>query len=84
MSSITKPFADGTSIFSVVHVGDLSRKQLNDDLSNIFQWVFQWKMCFNPDLAKQAQEVVFSRKTRQTQFTCCTEHLSKKFRTIFR
>ena len=33
LSSITKLFADDTSILSVVHDVDLSAKQLNDDLN---------------------------------------------------
>ena len=28
-------------------------------------WAFQWKMNFNPDLTKQPQEVIFSRKTKK-------------------
>ena len=64
LSSITKLFADDISIFSVVHDVDLSAKQLNDDLK-IFEWAFQWKMAFNPDLSKQVQEIVFSRKTHK-------------------
>ena len=65
LSSITKLFFDDTSIFSVVHDVDLSAKQLNDDLNKISEWVFQWKMAFNPDLSKQVQEIVFSRKTHK-------------------
>ena len=44
---------------------DLSPKQLNDDLNKISEWVFKWKMDFNPDLFKQVQEIVFSRKTHK-------------------
>ena len=65
LSSITKLFADDTSIFSVVHDVDLSAKQLNDDLNKISDWVFQWKMAFNPDLSKQVQKIVFSHKTHK-------------------
>ena len=64
-SSITKLFADDTSIFSVVHDVDLSAKQLNDDLNKISEWAFQWKMAFNPDWSKLAQEIFFSRKTHK-------------------
>ena len=39
--------------------------ELNSDLSRIKQWAFQWKMSFNPDPNKQAQEVVFSRKLKK-------------------
>ena len=26
------------------------------------EWAYQWKMSFNPDISKQPQEVIFSRK----------------------
>ena len=29
-------------------------------------WALQWKMSFNPDISKQAQEVIFSRKLKKT------------------
>ena len=35
---------------------------LNNDLTNITKWAFQWKMCFNPDIPKQAHKVIFSCK----------------------
>ena len=35
---------------------------LNRDLEIKNNWAFQWKMNFNPDSTKQAQEVIFSRK----------------------
>ena len=35
---------------------------INEDLEKIGNWVFQWKMNFNPDHNKQAQEIIFSRK----------------------
>ena len=38
--------------------------ELNSDLAKINRWVFQWKMGFNPDPKKQAQEVIFSRKSK--------------------
>ena len=28
-------------------------------------WTYQWKMPFNPDVSKQAQEVIFSEKTQK-------------------
>ena len=62
LSSITKLFADDTSIFSVVHDVELSAKQLSDDLSKISEWAFQLKMSFNPDLSKQVQKIVSQPK----------------------
>ena len=32
-------------------------------LERINQWPYQWKMQFNPDPKKQANEVIFSRKS---------------------
>ena len=51
-------FADDVSLFSVV-------TNLNNDLSKINAWTNQWKLIFNPDPRKQAQEVIFSRKTQK-------------------
>ena len=60
LTTNAKLFAD--SLFSVVHDSTLSSVSLNNDLLKISQWAYQWKMIFNPDVSKQAQEVVFSRK----------------------
>ena len=54
LSSTTKLFADGTSVFFIVHDIDQSTKQLNDDLKKISDWAYRWEMYFNPDLYKQA------------------------------
>ena len=61
-----KLFADKRSLFSVIFVKDLSGKNLNDDLNRTNNWAFQWKMSFNPDPNKQAQEVLFSRKIQKS------------------
>ena len=63
--STTKHFADDTSLFSVVHDVTQSRNELNDDAEKISNWAYQWKIFFNPDKTKQAQEVIFSRKTQR-------------------
>ena len=39
---------------------------LKNDLNKIKNWVIQWKINFNPDPSKQAQEVIFSRKLQKT------------------
>ena len=43
---------------------NVSAREMNDGLSKISNWACQWKMRFNPDVNKQAQEVIFSRKIR--------------------
>ena len=35
---------------------------MNNDLNKITEWVHQWKMSFNPDISKQAHEIIFLRK----------------------
>ena len=60
--SKAKLFADDTSLFSIVFDSKQSAIELNSDLNKISKWAYQWKMSFNPDPTKQAQEVIFSRK----------------------
>ena len=62
--SVTKLFADDTSIFSTVGNVNKSSTELNLDLQKINKWAFEWKMAFNPDPNKQATEVIFSHKTK--------------------
>ena len=64
-SSNVKLFTDDTSLFSVIHV--------NVSAGELGGWAFQWKMIFNPDASKQAQEVIFNRKIKKTT------HLSMVF-----
>ena len=61
IESTVKLFADNTSLFSVVHNNTFA-EVLNRDLQKISHWSYKWKMSFNPDVNKQAQEVIFSRK----------------------
>ena len=61
-----KLFVDNTSLFSVVKNVDASNIDLNNNLKKIGEWAFQWKMSFNPDRTKQAQELTFSRKVQST------------------
>ena len=62
LSSNPKLFADDTSLFSVLRDLYTSAIEINDDLKKIEAWAHQWKMSFNLDPSKQAQEVIFSRK----------------------
>ena len=66
--STVKLFADDTSLFSVVHDNNISANELNNDLQKIYVWVYKWKMSFNLDLNKQAQEVIFSRKLNKPPY----------------
>ena len=65
LSSNSRLFADDTSLFLVVRDMTSSANILNNDLSKINNWAYQWKISFNPDPSKQAQEVIFSRKIKK-------------------
>ena len=62
LSSTAKLFAYDTSLFSVVNDVNLSQFHQNSDFKKISEWAYQWKISFNPDISKQAKEVIFSRK----------------------
>ena len=48
--------------FSVVHDISVSSLQLHE----LINWAYQWKMSFNSEGTKQAQEVVFSCKSQKS------------------
>ena len=60
-----KLFADDSSLF--IKVKDIEEAQimLTSDLNRISAWAYQWKMKFNPDITKQAIEVIFSTKYKK-------------------
>ena len=64
LKSNVKLFADDTSLFTVVKDKNESTNILNNDLQSIYTWAYNWKMLFNPDSSKPAQEVLFSRKKK--------------------
>ena len=66
LSYNAKLFTDDTSSFSVVHDVGTSANELNNDWYQINKWAFQWKMRFNQDPSKEAQEMIFSIKTKKT------------------
>ena len=65
LSSNANLFADDTSLFSVVHNVNTTENELNNGLVKISRWAYRWKMSLNPDPSKQAQELIFSRKTKK-------------------
>ena len=50
-------FLQRTLLFSVAHDRTTSANELNDGLLKIRSWACQWKMSFNSDPSKQAQEL---------------------------
>ena len=57
-----KLFANDTSLFSVFKNKEESASDVTNGLDTISIWAYNWKMSFNPDPKKPAQEVLFSRK----------------------
>ena len=58
-------FADDSSIFTPVKDVLGAHEQLVRDLGTVSDWGYQWKMVFNPDITKQAVEVIFSVKKKK-------------------
>ena len=61
ISSNIKLFVDDSSLFTRVRSITIAHSKLIRDLETIKNWAFQWKMQFNPDISKQAIEVIFSQ-----------------------
>ena len=59
-----KLFADDTSYLTIVEDKTDSTNIINNDSLQISNWAYNWKMLFNPDPNKPAQEVLFSRKSK--------------------
>ena len=66
LKATVKRFADDTSIFHFVKDPSTSAEILNQELTRISEWEYRWKMSFNPDASKKAQEVLFSNKVTKT------------------
>ena len=62
LTSVSNYLQTILSLFSVVSDPKTTSASLNEDLTNIYQRASQWKMLLDPDILKQAQEIVFSRK----------------------
>lgn len=62
LTSVSNYLQTILSLFSVVSDPKTTSASLNEDLTDIYQRASQWKMLLHPDILKQAQEIVFSRK----------------------
>ena len=62
--SDVKLFANDTSLSSVHNV-NTAAGEVNNDLVKINKSAYQWKMSFNLDPIKHAQEIIFTRKIRK-------------------
>lgn len=72
LTSNGKLFADDTPLSSAVHNVNTSAKKLNDDLKNVKGGTFQWKMISSSNPRKQAQNVIFSCKSKKPTHSTST------------
>ena len=62
---------DDTSLFYVIKNAKFSAKDLNNSLTKISNWEFQWKTNFNSDPAKQAYkkfQYKYPKKKKKSPF----------------
>ena len=62
ISSQMRLFADDSSLFTRVEGVGQTQVKIIKDLLTVSDWAHQWKMVINPDITKQAIEVIFSVK----------------------
>ena len=55
-------FADDSSLFTKVEGVEQTHDKLVNDLKPVSTSADQWEMVFNPDITKQAIEIIFSVK----------------------
>ena len=68
IDSEVRIFADDTFIFQIISDDmQLTTTGLEQDVRKITKWANQWRMEFNPDISKQAVEVVFYKKNNNSQ-----------------
>ena len=67
ISSSIKLFADDASLFLQVRDIGMCHQTIQQDLKTITAWAHQWRMKFNPDITKQAVEVIFSQKRNKPE-----------------
>ena len=67
ISANIKLFADDSSLFIKVSNVETAHQTLVRDLDTITAWARLWKMKLNPEISKQAIEVVFSCKYDKTR-----------------
>ena len=66
-------------LYSICEDRNETATQLNNDLRAIQEWAYQWKMSFNPDPSKQAEEILFSQKS--ARLAPAAADMPKKMRT---
>ena len=61
-----KLFADDVSLNAIMYDEKYSTENIEHDLKLIHDWFVKWKMLFNPDITKPAEEVLFTNRSTST------------------
>ena len=81
LTSNSKLFADDT-----LTDPNVTANQINNDLHNINTQAYQWKMSFNNDTSKQAQEVILAINLRLlfilSLFSTIIQHMKTQLKSI--
>ena len=62
-----KLFPGDTSLYLNNHQFCNTSSNLNEDLLKLTHWAYQWKLPFNSDITKQAQEIIFFSKKKMME-----------------
>ena len=57
-----KLFADDVSLNAIMYDNNNSTKTIENDLKSLYEWSVKWKMEFNPDIRKPAEEILFTNR----------------------
>ena len=73
-----KLFADDVSLNVVMHDNKNSTENIEKDLKLLYDWSVTWKMEFNPDTSKPAEEVLFTNRNSNAYNPITFEHIAIK------
>ena len=73
-----KLFADDVSLNAIMYDEKYSTENIEHDLKLIQDWSVKWKMLFNPDITKPAEEVLFTNRNASTHFPIAFDGISIK------
>ena len=77
INSLCKIFAYDASLFSMVYDINKSVSELNAEVEKISYLAYQWKMQFNPDPNKHANEIFSLENQAQTTYRIHDNDISK-------
>ena len=61
-----KLFANGVSLNAIMYGEKYSTENIEHDLKLMHDWSVKWKMLFNPDITKPAEEALFTNRSTST------------------